>query len=261
MSYKFETGRNLHSFDGKPLIGVTTGLSIMDKPELTWWASGMACAELGWLNTKKSGKEDRLVSAGQKLTDIKGMDIKTYLALLDKAYSAHNTHKKEKAGTGKNMHALLEEFIGAKIAGQDEFLPDETILPFVTWSNANVKKFLFSELNCYSRTLWCGGIADFGYVDMDGNYVLGDFKSSNAVYFTQWAQCGAYDILIGENGGYDSGGNKVYESTFPFKYHAIFAAGMGLDKPTFNYDTIPTREAFCHALSLYKSKLFFEAKA
>lgn len=257
--YKFESGRHLHSLDGRPLCGVTTVLSIMDKPGLTWWAAGMACGKMGWMNKKKCSYDERAANAEGYLNHIKEMDTAKYLNLLDEAYSAHNERKKDSADTGKDMHKLLEEFIKSTMGlGKGILFSDPIIQPFIDWTKKNVKQFLFSELYCYSKSLWCGGIADFGYIDMEDNYVLGDFKSSSAVYFTQWAQCGAYDILISENGGYTADGKKIYDAKFPFKYHAIFAAGMGLDNPTFNHNTIPTREAFCHALALYKSKLFFE---
>src|SRR3990167_1487991 len=213
--YKFENGRHIHTLNDQPLCGTSTIVSILDKPGLQWWSSGLACAKFGRLDPKKNSKADCLKSAEESLARIKGMSLVDYQALLSEAYKAHNERKKEAAGTGVNMHSSLETYIkGCMVKDFNGtnigfFVGHELIKPFMDWSEKNVKRFLFSELYCYSQSLWVGGIADFGYEDMEGNYVLGDFKSSEAAYFGHWLQMGGYDLQITENGGFTESGEKV----------------------------------------------------
>lgn len=261
--YSFNEANHCHTFNGKPLIGTTTALSVLAK-ELTWWSSGMAVGTLGWLNSKTSKQEDRLLTAGQSLEKIKVMGNKEYLALLDTAYKAHNQRKKDSAVKGIDMHSLLEDYIKGKLIkdykGNDIgfLMANEQIRPFIEWSEKNVKRFLFSELYCYSEKLWCGGIADFAYEDMDGEYVLGDFKSSKAAYWNHWVQVGGYMLQIEENGGFDQRGNKVFTLDKPFNYHAIFCEGAGLDKPFIRREIEKTKKAFECCVELYRMKLYFE---
>src|SRR5258708_4411153 len=101
MIYKFDKENHLHSLDGKPLIGTSTVVGVVSKP-LTWWASGLAVAKLGWVKeltlyskpkpTKEQiskNAQQRLESAGVHLLSVKDMDAQQYLSLLDKAYRAH----------------------------------------------------------------------------------------------------------------------------------------------------------------------------
>lgn len=254
--YSFDKAGHVHSLDGKPIIGTTTALGIIAKP-LTWWASGLACTEFGWLNTKKSTPQERTETASKRLAEIKGMEVDAYIELLEKAYRAHNTKKDDAADKGVDLHAEIENYIKGQMAGTGMLFDDERIQPFVDWTKANVKRFLFSEMCCFSRKLLVGGIADFGYVDMADNNVLGDIKSSKEAYFNQAAQLGGYDIQLSENGGYTETGEKVWTMDKPFKYHAIFAAGAGIGKPFFNTKVESAKTAFAHALGLYKEDLFF----
>ena len=254
VGYRFDEANHYHSLDGKPLIGVSTAISILSK-ELTWWASGMACGELGWLNSKITAQEARLVSATKKLEQIKAMTPTEYLLLLDSAYKAHSVRKKKAADSGTDMHSLLENYIVSCMTNGSK-ATDKRIEPFARWAEANVERFLFSEMHCYSEVLHAGGIADFGYIDKKGKKVLGDFKSAAAAYWNMWCQVGGYHTLIEENGGYTRTGDKVMEPT-GFHYHAIFAERAGLDKPFFNHETQRARRAFGHCVELYKEKLFF----
>ena len=255
--YHFASDIHAHFLGNSPLIGTTTVLSILDKP-LAFWASGLACAELGWMNSKLFSEEVRLRKAKEYLSLIGAMNEKQYLALLDKAYKAHSVRVNKAKTSGVDMHRLLEEYIEGEIAGTGTLLPDPIIKPFVSWSQKNVKKFLFSELHCYSEVLHTGGIADFGFIDMENKRVLGDFKSSKGIYFSMWLQCSGYDMELLENGGFTPDGQLIYEPGQKFDYHAIFAEKVGLDKPEFNFDVARTKRAFSCCVQLYKEKLFWE---
>lgn len=263
--YNFNEEKHIHSLDGKPLIGTTTALGIISK-ELTWWASGMCAGEMGWLNSKKHDQNERLVKAGAKLTDIKLMNIGEYLKLLDMAYRAHHELKEKRAGEGTDLHALAEEWIKFKMNGGKEsqsdnelfaYVAPEVLSSFITWCENNVKRFLFSEVHCYSERLWVGGKTDFGYEDMNGNYVLADIKSRDKDYFSDHVQMGGYDLLL-RSGGYDKDGNLIWQWTKPFHRHAVFTLGENFKKPVFSESPIKNCEAFECALGLYKIKQMYE---
>ena len=256
-SFKFDAVRHLYALDGKPLIGTTTALQVLSK-ELTWWASGMACAEFGWLNPKKSSKDDVVKAAASMHARICGMAFPDYLDLLNRAYRAHSAKKEIAKDSGIDMHSLLEDFIKSQMEGRSEFLPDPRIQPFRDWSAKHVKRFLFSEICCYSEVLWCGGKPDFAYEDMEGNYALGDFKSAAGFYYSYYLQLGAYDFQISENGGFTPKGEKIFHLDKPFKYHAIFAERVGLDKPSLNHDIDRVKKAWVYLVRLYQEKMFFE---
>jgi len=55
-------------------------------------------------------------------------------------------------------------------------------------------------------------MVDFAYEDMEGNYVLGDFKSAAGFYYSYYLQLGAYDFQISENGGFTPKGEKIFLS-------------------------------------------------
>jgi hypothetical protein len=129
MRYQYydSKGEHLHELDGKPLLGTSTVVSVIAKP-LTWWASGLAVAELGWVKeltayskpkpTKEEieeNKKQRLESAGVHLLELKAMEPESFVKLLDKAYKAHSVKLDKAADKGSDMHLDLSNFIIACI--------------------------------------------------------------------------------------------------------------------------------------------------
>lgn len=255
--YRFDEEKHVHYLDDKPLVGTSTSLKVMAK-DLVWWASGMACEQFGWKNAKSCSYAERLAQAGKIRNLICDMTNEDYLKLCDKAYSAHNTFKNKKRDSGVDLHAEIEEFIKCRMTGQTQMFPEPRIEAFVKWADANVKEFLFSEMHCYSESLWLGGIADFGYIDKYGDYVLGDIKSSKTAYFEQWLQCALYDVQITENGGFTAKGDKVFKLKQPFAYHVICAEGSGIGRPHVNRHVERTKRAGAFAVGLYKESLWWK---
>lgn len=265
MSYHFDEVKHVHWLNDKPLIGTTTALKIIAKP-LTWWASGLACSEFGWMNTKGVTKEERAdlekqasKRAFDRLTEIKSMSHVDYRLLLDKAYRAHSESLKKSADTGTDMHSELEKYIKSQITQQSEPVINDSIVPFVQWANKNVKRFLFSEVHCYSEKMWVGGIADFAYIDKEDRYVLGDFKSHKEAYWTDVLQVAGYDLQLSEIGGVTTDGKPLFALVKPFDYYAIFCERAGLDKPYFERVQYQSaKEAFKSAVELYKRSIEFQ---
>jgi hypothetical protein len=162
MQYRFNEAEHLHEgFNGtewKPLTGTSTICKVIAKP-LTWWASGLACAEFGWvkkLDTRKKPTEEELFAnerarfekAELMLGLFKQMNAEEYIKLLDKAYKAHDKSLDKSATAGTNLHAELEKFVKSRMGKNTETVFDPKITPFIEWTDKNVKKFIASDANC-----------------------------------------------------------------------------------------------------------------
>jgi len=266
--YKFidEGKQHLHTLDGKPLIGTSTALQVLARP-LTWWASGLAVQELGWikkLDTRKSTKEEcaknaieRRERASEMKTKIESMSPEDYLNLLDCGYKAHSVKLDKSADKGVDMHAELEKYV-LECLNLSLGIPCETesihpsVQIFSKWAVENVKRFIASEGYCYSEELWVGGIFDLLLEMKNGDIVLMDFKSSKEAYMSQFFQCGGYDLQITENGILDKDGNEMQRLEKPITSYAIFPFGAEKPEPKFHYNTKEAQDGFLAALALHK---------
>lgn len=259
--YKFDNELHAHTLDGKPLIGTSSMASVLSKPGLTYWAAGLACEMFGWTNkgNAKTGwipKEKRIQDSWKVRHSIEGLDDEEYLKLLDDAYSAHTRTLKKKAGEGTDMHEVMENYVKACIEkNEGKPIQGKTENPklqfFADWALMNVKKFLWSEMHCYSRALWLGGISDCGYEDNEGKIVILDFKSSKDVYLSQFWQCIGYAIQIEENGGFTPGGDKMLEPV-KIDYVAVLPFGMEAPEVKFYHDMKGGRSAIEAMLLLHR---------
>jgi len=272
MEYRYtdERGKHLHSFNGKPLIGCTQVTGVVNKV-LTWWASGMALSEIGWkpLNRDEDGnelsdptalanrKEECIRYARECYELVKQLSFDEYFALLQKCYRAHSVRLKKAGKKGTDAHELCEIWIKSVIAGR-EVTPDPQIEKFAMWCRKNVRRFLYSEVYMFSQKMWTGGISDFGYEDMNGNYGVADIKNRNKFYPTDLFQCGGYDEMLTENmAGFNASGERVFELDKPFKFHAGFPL-VNFTEPTISFNVHENRETFKHLLAVYKAIQFLE---
>lgn len=258
--YKDSNKEHLHVLEGKPLYGTSTVVGIIAKP-LTWWAVGLALAKLGWINAKvkiggkyvTNSSEKRIAALTPKFDSIKNMTVEQFLTLLDLAYRAHVDNMKETASAGIDLHAELERYVKHKMYQTNEIVPfSEKIYPFIEWSEKNVRRFLWSEGNCYSREIWCGGISDCGAELMDGSYGIIDFKSSKEAYTSQFIQAGGYDIEISENGILTPSGECKWKPDKPFSWYAVVPFGAEKVEPVIRLDVDGLKEGFRAALTLHK---------
>lgn len=258
--YKDEKGEHLHILNGKPLFGTSTITGVISK-ELTWWASGLAVAKFGWINSKKreNGKyitideKTRLEAILPRLSDIKDMDEVEFLALCDEAYNAHAKVLKESASAGTSLHAELELYVKEclKSGGKPKGALNDKIQDFVNWSLENVKEFIWSEANCYSESLWCGGISDCGAILKDGKKVIIDFKSAKEAYQSHFIQIAGYALQIEENGIFTPSGEKIKDIG---KIDGYIVVPFGSPKfyVEYRWNVEELKEGFKSALVLYK---------
>ena len=253
--YADENKKHLHSFKGKPLLGTSTVVGVIAKP-LTWWASGLACSVLGWINkgNAKKGwtpKALRLESASEMQLKISHMEGDEYLNLLDEAYKAHSVKLDTSASAGTDLHAELERYVKNTMANRmAEY--DLKIMPFIRWCDENVEKFLWSELHCFSETLWLGGISDCAVKLKDGKIGIIDFKSAKESYDSHFIQIAGYDLQISENGGYTAEGVKMFQLEKPIEFYAVIPFGADEFTVDYRYNVEELKQGFRSALCLYK---------
>jgi len=273
--YHFNSAKHLHElFDAgqwRPLIGTSSVLGVIAKP-LTWWASGLAVKEFGCpdpkvltkIKNKKATEEEiglLVQSAEATKGDISQMTTREYVGLLDRAYRAHKTTLDDTADKGVDLHSELERFVRWHMNVEPEPAPlvwHPRIQPFIEWTDKNVDRFLWSEMNVYSERWWLGGISDCGLVDKQGRYAILDFKSSKEAYLSAFWQAAGYDLQIMENrGGFDADGNRTTDDQTCYHdgadYYAILPFGMEKPEVQINEDVKDCRENFLHALALYKA--------
>jgi len=271
--YHDEKGQHLHELDSKPLIGTSTVIGVLAKT-LTWWASGLACAEFGWIKEadKRKNTEQEIIENGiarQKsaltmLEKFSAMTPDEYVALTDKAYKAHSVKLDKAADKGTDMHELLENFVKECLV--DDGKPHEDLIHgkevelFSKWSVANVKRFIASEAHCYSEKLWTGGITDCVAELTDGKLAIIDFKSSREVYDSHAIQAAGYAIEAEENGLFDADG-KLINDTFnvlgadkPSEIDVLIVFPFGAEKvePALKYDVEGYKRCFEACVLLYK---------
>lgn len=256
--YQFSEADHCHTFKGKPLLGTSTVVGVIAKP-LTWWASGLAVEKFGWINSKKrvNGKyttideKTRLEAILPHLEAIKNETPEQFLKRCDEAYKAHSVKLDTSADAGTDLHAELERYV--KNTMEDRMATyDDKIVPFITWANENVEKFLWSEIHTFSETLWVGGISDCGVKLKNGQVGIIDFKSSKESYENQFIQCAGYDLQLTENGGYTDTGVKKLELKEPITFYGIVPFGAEKFTVDFRFNTEELREGFKSAVTLYK---------
>jgi len=243
--YDNENKKHYHELNGEPLLGTSTVTKVFPKV-LTYWASGLACETMGWVNPKNAPLEARIATIEPVLAEIRGYTPEQYLARLDKAYKAHAQRLTDTAEAGTDLHAILEHYVKT---GE---VKDDKILPFVNWAKENVKRYLWSEAHCYSEKLWTGGISDVGAELNTGEYVIIDFKSAKDVYYSQFVQCALYAIQVEENGLFDKDGNQIGKLEKPISGVCVVPFGAKVVEPKFNWDIEELKTSATLATNLYK---------
>lgn len=279
--YRFNDKGNAHQHllwserkqDWEQLTGTTTVLDVLGKV-LTWWASGLAVAKLGWTNSKiKVNGKYEIVSLEQRLKHLKPireaqskLDDKDYLSLLDEAYKAHSVRLDETADAGTDLHAELERYVklcietnkGIPIKGLVGF--NVNILHFCKWADENVKRFIWSEGYCYDEILFVGGITDCGAEMKDGSYVIIDFKSAKEAYFNHFVQIAIYNLLIEKNGLFNKNGDKLMDFDKEFTKYIVVPFGASKFTIVENTNTKNLKKAGLACVELYRAKSLFENK-
>ena len=183
MKYEFNKAKHQHLLDGRALTGCTTVLSVVAKPALISWSANMTAEFL----------KDRL-------DEIKKLDMAEWMKLLEEARKAHCRRKKEAGDYGTKTHEEIENLVLNAIKNNNGIVSgtsdNKSIQNFIDWSTENKVKFLESEKNIYSESLWIGGIVDL-VVEIDGQIWIGDVKTSKSgIYAENFWQCAGYQLML-----------------------------------------------------------------
>lgn len=178
--YKFinSKGQHLHTYNNKPLMGVTTILSVISKPALIQWSANMA---VDYIRDNVS-------------VFYKG-DIEAREKLFAEAKVAHRKKKEKSGDWGTKVHRAVEMWIKKNKTTRLDAVGKQVLQHFKDWAFTNNVKFIESEKNVYSKELGIGGIVDL-VIEINGRKFIGDIKTSSGIYQEAFYQMGAYHLCL-----------------------------------------------------------------
>lgn len=198
--FKFDSKEHLYTLDGKPLMGCTTVLNVINKPALIQWAANET---VRWIRENCEPLKSISIDEGVK--------YEVSDKALDKAKVAHRKKKEKAADWGSIVHAAVESWIKSRqipavVVVKEvsyEVLPEHrtAIDFFVKWAEDNKVQFFESEKQIYSKDWWVAGTVDF-VCKIDGKLMVGDLKTSSDIYETMFFQTAAYAKMLIEMGEY-----------------------------------------------------------
>jgi len=150
--------------DGREIVGVTTALSVMNKPALLTWAW-----KLGTQNIDYRKVRDMAADAGT---------LAHFLC---------------------ECHLKNQEPDASDFSPNDLAKAENAYIKFVSWWDSNGFELVASEAQLVSVKHEYGGTLDIVVKDKEGILHLIDLKTSKAVYDEYYFQCAAYRELWNEN--------------------------------------------------------------
>jgi len=150
--------------EGKRLPGATTIIGILAKPALVNWANRLG---------------------------LEGVDVSKYVDdLAGVGTLAHELVCKEITGKGVDL---------SEYSQKDIERAENALKSFNSWKKDKDITPVLSEQMLISEKYQFGGAPDL-YGKINGDHILIDFKTSNAIYDEHFIQLGAYKILLEESG-------------------------------------------------------------
>ena len=226
-----KTGRykkHIYTLNGKPLMGITSVLSVIAKPALIGWAARKA---VEYIQDHFQGE----------LTE----------ELLEEAKCAHSDIAGEAAERGTVIHKGIETYINDCInmtlgeAMNVKVVEDSCVQKFIDWAVSNKIKFIESEKKMYSKKLWLAGTCDIIF-EKDGKRYIGDVKTYAKIWDrVPFAQMAGYALMLEEMGQKIDGG-------------CIININKETNELTEKWSYVPEEDKkfFLAALTIYNSKDF-----
>lgn len=255
MKYEFNNKEHLHLLDGKPLTGTSSVGNVLAK-NLVWWSaelSAVECLEIGEkIPTIREEYETACKSSDKK----KAIDaLQKKYPIFKKARFAHFDKKNKTAKEGTDLHAELERYVKHVMKTGDDTGPldmAKQIIPFVEWTQKNVKKFIASEAHCFDEELWVGGITDCVAELNDGKLAIIDFKSAKEVYTNHLIQASGYAIQIEKNGLFSEDGEHSKKLEGKIEALIVVPFGAEIIIPEVKYDVEAYKQGFRNCVGLYR---------
>lgn len=179
--FRFDEKEHAYFFDGAPVPGVTTILKCINKPALMPWAVKMTRDY--WLNALQSGRTD-------------------HDKIHKESWNAHKNFSKAAADIGSNVHAYAECFLkGLPLPALATDEAKRGVEAFHKWHDSHKIRLLASERRIFSLEHYYAGTGDL-IAEIDGEYCVGDFKTSSGIYPEMRLQTAAYQHAIQEEKGF-----------------------------------------------------------
>lgn len=171
----------------KPIMGVTTASSALEKPALINWAVNKVCIPYLQQRILPNRKYDHF-----QLDEI-----------FKEASKEHTKKKADAASLGSKAHLWAELYI----KGMKPKLPKQKGLRFLVdnflkWLDEYKVKFLESEKKIYSIKYDYAGTLDFEAI-INGELCIGDFKTASGIWDEYKFQIAAYNAARAEETGKD----------------------------------------------------------
>jgi hypothetical protein len=244
--FHFDDKTHHYFYDGKPMTGCTTILSVLAKPALVPWAARMAVEHV---RQSVDWNEPTLTT----------VQLDT---LLDEARSAHAKKRDTAADAGTDLHALVEEYV-AKCIENNGGLPipmeGKTLAggidPFIEWATKENIRFIATEQRLYSKELWVAGTVDLIF-EKDGKRYVGDIKTYKKIWDrVPLIQCAGYALMWQEMNEAHNGGSHMTARVID-GYCVICLpkerAFNEVDDVLWSHDTEGDRVAFESCVRLYR---------
>src|SRR3990167_9680689 len=248
--FKFNKEEHYYELDGKRLYGVTTVLGVIAKPALIPWAVKMATDYIE--SHVVTGHYNLITKVGSIEFDMAFND------LIKEAKSAHRKKKESAGEIGTDSHSLIEDYVkeclrrNEGIALAHSVNENQMVSNFVQWAMDNEVRFLASEKQLYSESMWCAGTTDL-VLEMKGKKYIGDVKTSSAIYPEHFYQMAGYRAMLEEMGETGFDGSVVIRIGKDGKFNE--------DKDVqYRYDYKTDLEAFLGALAIFKAGETYKVK-
>lgn len=241
INFQFDKENHFYTLNGKRLYGITTVLGVIAKPALIQWAANEACDYI----------KEHLLNNGNAVDDRGRITClpENLKSILEQARTAHRKKKTDAGTKGTDVHLLVESYVKECIEAGGEaklvITENQSLLNFVNWAMMNKVKFIHSEKQLYSETMWIGGTADL-VLEIDGKKYVGDVKTSSAIYPEHFYQMAAYRMMLEEMGETGFSGSVVIRIGKDGK----FSQDKDV-KYRFDYET--DKAAFLGALAIFKA--------
>ena len=230
----FQEKGHKYLVNGEYVPAVTTVLgATMAKPGLIYWAAG---AGANWF-AENCTEVGVYYSVDHMRTNEVANGIKT----------AHSKIAQESRGIGTEVHTYIEKFVRNKLGNSKGKLPKpsgeraaNSIKAFHSWFAENEVKFISAEEKIYNREHKFAGTVD-AVAEVNGEFCLVDWKTSNSIYDEMYLQCAAYA--------------KTADTIYDRNIEATYI--LRLDKDVGEYQSIRSSlhdeyfDIFIHALYLY----------
>lgn len=237
--FKFNKEKHIYTLDDKPLTGVTTILSVIGGSKVG--------ALIQWSANQAVGYIEKVLAE-----TIKGVEI-DWATVLKEARFAHRKKKEDAGSVGTDIHAVIEEWVRARIEGKKTFAEhkEKQVQHFIDWAVKHDVKFLESEKRMYSEKYFIAGTVDV-VCKIDGEKFVLDIKTSSGIYDkVPMIQCAGYRLMLEEMGEENFKGSIIIN----IKKSGVFDE----DKDVYySYDYETDKEIFLSALNIYRGLATFK---